>query len=145
MLNLPYSIQAEKLGMRSLGRMVDLLGPYQAGGAFAMRVWAQANGATLERYLAAYVESLRWALDPANKGEAAALLVEQLKLPQDVAERSLALIADPSFGFAPDAKLNPEGFRNMLVLRTEVEGGTVTPDRYLDLGYYERALARLSR
>jgi ABC-type nitrate/sulfonate/bicarbonate transport system substrate-binding protein len=144
-LNLPYSIQAEQLGMRSLGRMVDLLGPYQAGGAFAMRAWAQANGPTLERYLAAYVESLRWALDPANKREATALLVEHLKLPQDVAERSLALIADPSFGFAPDAKLNPEGFRNTLVLRTEVEGGTVTPERYLDLGHYERALARLSR
>jgi len=144
-LNLPYSLQAEKLGLRSLGRMVDLLGPYQAGGAFVMRPWALANGETLERYLAAYVESLRWALDPANKSEAVALLVAQLKLPQDVAERSLALIADPSFGFAPDAKLNPEGFRNMLVLRTEVEGGTVTPERYLDLGYYERALARLSR
>ena len=144
-LNLPYSIQAERLGLRSLGRMVDLLGPYQAGGAFTMRGWARANGATLERYLAAYVEFLRWALDPANNGEAVALLAGQLKLPQDVAQRSLTLIADPSFGFAPDARLDPEGFRNMLALRTEVEGGTVTPDRYLDLGYYERALARLSR
>ena len=144
-LNLPYSIQAEKLGLRSLGRMVDLLGPYQAGGAFVMRSWARANAATLERYLAAYVEALRWALDPANKGEAVALLAEQLKLPRDIAERSLALIADPAFGFAPDARLSPEGFRNMLALRTEVEGGTVSPDRYLDLGYYERALARLSR
>ena len=36
-LNLPFTVQAEQLGMRSLGRTIDLLGPYQAGGAFAMR------------------------------------------------------------------------------------------------------------
>lgn len=36
-LNLPFTVQAEQLGMRSLGRTVDLLGPYQAGGAFVMR------------------------------------------------------------------------------------------------------------
>ena len=53
-LNLPFTVQAEQLGLRSLGRTVDMLGPYQAGGAFVMRAWARANGATLERYIAAY-------------------------------------------------------------------------------------------
>src|SRR5207248_7880074 len=38
-LNLPFSVQAEQLGMKSLGRTTDLLGPYQAGGAFVMRDW----------------------------------------------------------------------------------------------------------
>jgi hypothetical protein len=31
----PLHVQAEQMGMRSLGRTVDLLGPYQAGGARA--------------------------------------------------------------------------------------------------------------
>ena len=29
-LNLPFTVQAEELGMKSLGRTIDLLGPYQA-------------------------------------------------------------------------------------------------------------------
>ena len=39
--------------------------------------------ATLENYLAAFVEALRWSLDPKNHAEAAAILVDKLKLPQD--------------------------------------------------------------
>jgi ABC-type nitrate/sulfonate/bicarbonate transport system substrate-binding protein len=147
-LNLPYSIQAEKLGLKSLGRPVDLLGPYQAGGVFVMRSWAQQNGETLERYLAAYIESLRWALDPKNRTEAVGMLVSNLKLPQDVAERTYQLLSEPNFGFAPDAQLNLQGFRNMLALRAEVEqpGAALPPaERYLDLGYYERALSRVAR
>ena len=91
-------------------------------------------------------ESLRWSLNPANKAEAIAMLVQHLKTPPDLAERTYKLIADPSFGFAPDAKLHHVGFRNMLTLRTEIEGGPQpSPERYLDLSYYERALKRLMR
>lgn len=55
-LNPPFSLQAREAGLRSLGRVIDLIGPYQASGAFAMRAWAMANGATLERYVAAVVQ-----------------------------------------------------------------------------------------
>src|SRR5262249_17158566 len=43
-LNLPFTVEAERLGMHSLGRTVDLLGPYQAGGAFVMRAFARDHG-----------------------------------------------------------------------------------------------------
>jgi ABC-type nitrate/sulfonate/bicarbonate transport system substrate-binding protein len=109
-LNLPFTVQAEQLGMRSLGRTVDLLGPYQAGGAFVMRAWARHHGATLERYLAGYVESLRRVREPANRTEAVALLAERFKLPQQVAERTHALLVDPSFGFNVDARFDRRGF-----------------------------------
>jgi ABC-type nitrate/sulfonate/bicarbonate transport system substrate-binding protein len=36
-LNLPFTVQAEATGMKSLGRTIDMLGAYQAAGAFAMR------------------------------------------------------------------------------------------------------------
>ena len=146
-LNLPFTVEAEQLGMRSLGRTVDLLGPYQAGGAFVMRAWAIAHAETLERYLAAYIESLRFVRDPANRAAAVALLVDKLKLPQPVAERTYALLVDPAFGFNVDARFDPEGFRNLLALRAEIqrrEGEAVAPERYIQLGYYERALKRLA-
>lgn len=143
-MNLPYSLMAQAQGLKSLGRTIDMIGPYQAGGAFVMRDWAKANGDTLERYIAAFVESLRWSLNPKNRGEAVAMLVARLKLNPEIAARSYDLMIDPAFGFAPDARFNHEGFKNVLALRAEVEGGTpAAPERYVDLSYYARALKRI--
>jgi ABC-type nitrate/sulfonate/bicarbonate transport system substrate-binding protein len=140
-LNLPFTVQAEQLGMKSLGRTTDLLGPYQAGGVFAMRPWAQANAAVLERYIAAYIEALRWVRDPANRADSIALLGEKLKISTKEAERTYDVLVDPGFGFIPDAKFDLEGFKNALALRAEIEGGRpAAPERYIDLGYYERAM-----
>jgi ABC-type nitrate/sulfonate/bicarbonate transport system substrate-binding protein len=146
-LNLPFTIQAEKLGLKSLGSTVDMLGPYQANGAFVQRAWAKANSELLERFIAAYVESLRWVLQPANRDESVGLLMEKLKLSRDIAERTWSLLADPTRGLTPDARFDRRGFDNMLALRAEMEGGAgpAAPEKYFDLSYYERALARLSR
>ena len=94
---------------------------------------------------AAFVEALRWSLDPNNHADAVAILVDKLKLPQDIAEKSLRLMAEPGFGFARDAKFDMAGFKNVLALRAEVEGGQVSkepadPQRYIDLSYYDRAM-----
>lgn len=142
-LNPPYSIQAVERGKRSMGDLVDLLGPYQSTGAFVMRSWAQANGPLLERYIRAYVEALRLALDPACRNDAIARLAERLGLTPRVAERTYALLVDPRLGFTPDARLDMEGFRNTLAVRSEIAGRGgehAPPEKYLDLGYYERAL-----
>jgi ABC-type nitrate/sulfonate/bicarbonate transport system substrate-binding protein len=145
-LNLPFTIQAEQLGMKSLGSTVDMLGPYQANGAFALRPWVAANGALLERYIAAYVESLRWVRRPENRAACVSLLMSRLKIPQDVAERTWQTLVDPVRGFTPDARFDMEGFRNMLALRAEVEGGGATsPEALLDLSHYGRALASLGK
>ena len=146
-LNLPYSIQAVQGGCKSFGSLVDLLGPYQANGAFVLRSWLDANGALLERYIAAYVEALRVALDPANREEAVAKLVQHLKLEPAVARRTYELLADPKSGFTPDAKFDMAGFRNALAVRAEIEGGAAAkpaaPEKYLDLSYYQRAMRAL--
>jgi ABC-type nitrate/sulfonate/bicarbonate transport system substrate-binding protein len=145
-LNLPYSLQAAAKGLRSLGRTTDMLGPYQAGGAFVRRVWARDHADTLENYLAAFVEALRWSLAPSNRTEAVAMLVEKLKLPPDMAAQSLALMAEPGFGFARDAGFDMAGFNNVLALRAEVEGGApADPQRYIDLSYYDRAMKLLGK
>ena len=147
-LNLPFTIQAEQLGMKSLGSTVDMLGPYQANGAFALRSWVKANGALLERYIAAYVESLRWVRRPENHDECVSILVDRLKINRDVAERTYRVLLDPVRGFTPDARFDVEGFRNLLQLRAEIESGggaAPAPERYFDLSYYERAVKALGR
>ena len=149
MLNPPFSITAAREGFPSLGAAVDLVGPYQGTGGYVLRSWAEANAQTLERYLAAYVEALRWALDAANRAEAAALLAGRLKVPADIAEATYDRAADPVTGLAPDARFDMDGFRNVLALRAEIEGKwggkAPAPDKYVDLTYYQRALASLGR
>jgi ABC-type nitrate/sulfonate/bicarbonate transport system substrate-binding protein len=145
-LNLPYSLQAAANGLRSLGRTTDMLGPYQAGGAFVRRAWARDHADTLENYLAAFVEALRWSLDPQNRAAAVTILVDKLKLPPDMADKSLALMAEPGFGFARDAAFDMAGFTNVLALRAEVEGGApADPQRYIDLSYYDRAMTLVNK
>ena len=145
-LNLPYTIQAEQLGMKSLGNTVEILGPYQAGGAFALRTWIRSHGPLLERTIAAYIESLRWVRSPENRAECIAILVNKLKISKGVAERTYQVLVDPVRGFTPDARFDMEGFRNLLALRAEIEGrGNADPGSYLELGYYARALASLEK
>ena len=148
-LNLPFTVQAEQAGMKSLGRTIDMLGAYQAAGAFAMRAWAEKNRETLERYLAAYIECIRWVRAPANKAQGTAILVDKLKLSAREAERTHELLLDPAFGFTPDAAFDREGFKNVLALRAELErkAGTAVPapERYVDLSYYAGAMKLVGR
>ena len=81
------------------------------------------------------------------KAEMIAMMAERLKLAPDVAAQSYAVAADPQSGLAKDAKLDLEGFRNVLKLRAELEGqwgGTPpSPEKYIDASYYDRALKGL--
>lgn len=148
-LNLPFTVQAEEAGLKSLGRTVDLIGPYQAQGVFVMRPWARDNAEVLVRYLAAYLDALRWVRNASHRKEVLGLLADKLNLSPASAARTYALLVDPRFGFTPDAKFDPDGFRNMLNLRAEFErpGGAPAPDpeRYVDLSYYDRAVRSLRR
>lgn len=148
MLNLPFSLDAKAAGMKSMGRAVDLIGPYQANGTFVLRPWAQAHREELERYIAGLIEGTRWVMSPANKDTAVAMLAERLKVSREVAEQSWRLMTDPKFGIAPDARFDMAGFRNVLALRAEIEGSwggkAPSPERYVDLSYYQNALKRVT-
>jgi ABC-type nitrate/sulfonate/bicarbonate transport system substrate-binding protein len=141
MMNPPFSIRGEKAGLKSLGTAAAALGAYQGTSAFVLRKWGEANADALVKYLQAYVEGSRWMRDPKNKDEAVKILVERLKLPEDIARESFDATLP---GFSPDGAIDMEGVKNVLKLRAEYEGGTpASPDKYLDLSYYKKALAGL--
>ncbi len=143
-LNAPYSILAVKSGLKDMGPVSTVVGPYQATAGFSLRSWAQANPETLVKYLQAYIEGLRWSLDRKNKDAATALLAERLKLTPEIAAECYALVTDPADGLAKDGKFDMEGFKNVLKLRAQFEGGTPNPpEKYVDFSYYQKALAGL--
>jgi ABC-type nitrate/sulfonate/bicarbonate transport system substrate-binding protein len=144
MMNPPFSIKAQQAGLKSMGTAAAALGAYQGTSAFVLRAWGRSNADTLVKYLQGYIEGVRWALDTRNKPEAVPLLVERLKLPNEVAGQVYDIAADPKDGYDKDAALNMEGVKNVLKLRAQFEGGTpAAPDKYIDLSYYEKAKAGL--
>ena len=145
-LNPPFTIMAEKAGMKDLGVVTGMIGPYQGSAGFVMKDWASANKPLLVNYLAGYVEALRWSLDPANRAEATKIFAEKLKLEPDVAARTYELAVAPGSGLTPDAKFDLAGMANVLKLRSQFTGAAETsPQKYIDLSYYEDALAALKK
>ena len=146
MLNPPFSLQARQAGLRSLGSVSELLGPYQASGAFVLRSWVRTHGEVLERYLASWIEGTRWALAPANRGAAIALLQQRLNVQPAMAASVYQALVDPRNGLARDGAFDARGFAAVLALRAEMEGQwgghPPAPERYVDLQWYQRALRR---
>ena len=141
-LNLPFTVQAEAIGLRSLGRTVDLLG-LSGRRRLVMRTGRRMATDAVYRRLC---RGAALECDPANRAEAVGLLMEKFSLPQAVAARTYDLLVDPGFGFNVDARFDPEGFRNLLALRAEVQRrgeAAVAPETYVDLSHYGRAIERL--
>jgi ABC-type nitrate/sulfonate/bicarbonate transport system substrate-binding protein len=127
-LNPPYAILARHAGLKDMGAVTDVIGPYLGTVPYTLRSWARANADTLVGYLAAMIEGVRWTLDPAK----------------DVAADLVAIATDPAQGLARDAAFDLDGFRTTLRLRAQSEGGPPdAAERYFDLSYYRRALASL--
>jgi ABC-type nitrate/sulfonate/bicarbonate transport system substrate-binding protein len=140
-LNPPFSIQAVKAGLKDMGTTVSMMGPYQGPAGYTLRSWAKANEETLVKYLQAYIEGVRWSLDPANKAAATETLARRLELSPDIAAAVYDVVTDKQEGFAPDGRFDLAGFKNVLALRAEYEGVAPAPaEKYLDLSYYQRAL-----
>jgi ABC-type nitrate/sulfonate/bicarbonate transport system substrate-binding protein len=147
MLNPPFSIMAGTAGLKSLGQAVKAIGPYQATAGFVLRSWAKQNEDLLVKYLQAYVEGVRWVLDPANKVDVIRFLMRRLFLEKEIAAQTYEVAANPTDGIVKDAAISLDGLRNVLKLRAAHlgtwAGPPPAPEKYLDLGYYQKALAGL--
>ncbi len=147
MMGPPTSILAKREGFVSLGSVPELIGRYQAGGAFVRRRWAQEHANLLERYIAANVEAQRWMMSPANQQKVIEMMTQDSRLPADVAAETYKLEINAPGGWAKDARFDVEGFQNVLKLRAEIEGTwggkPPVPDKYYDPSFYEKALAML--
>ena len=148
-LNLPFNLLAQEAGLKILGDPIEVIGPYQSTAGFARRDWASAHRDVLTRYLAAYVEGLRWAADPSHRSEAIGLIAERMQLAPDIAERCYDQVMDQTAGFARDAKLDLRGMDCVVTLRNDfsprADGTMRTRAQYVDESFYHEALALLAK
>jgi NitT/TauT family transport system substrate-binding protein len=147
MLGPPSSLAAKREGFVSLGSVQELIGPYQAGGFFTLRKWAQEHRDALIPFLAAIIEAQRWLLAAANKQQLIELWIKEYHLAPDVAAENYETTITRAGGFARDARFDVDGFKNVLKLRAELEGQwgghPPAPEQYYDSSYYDTALAKV--
>lgn len=144
MLNLPFNLFAQRAGLKVLDDPINVIGPYQSTAGFVKCAWAQNNRDALTQYLAAYIEGLRWSIDPKNRAGAIELITQRMEIDRDIAEQCYQQISDPKTGFAKDAKIDLAGMENVLALRAGYSGKPVGKvSRYVDESFYSNALALL--
>ena len=142
-INSPFELLAEAAGLTNLGSAIGALGHYQGVSCASTRGWAAKNSDALQGYIRAYVKAMDWLYDPANKSDAIALLAENAKMAPAVAAKSYGVFID-QHGYNAKAAIDPAGLQTVLALRDAY--GSVhplgKPEKYLDLSYYQRALAK---
>ena len=140
LLSTPYDLLARRAGLRVLA---CLEGPYQGNVGAAKRSWARSNPSLVVAYIKGYLEAVRWLYEPANKSQACDILVRNVAtMTLELAAASYAILLAPSGGFFRDGRVQENGVRKVLRLRSRyaAERRTLSdPSKYVDLHYWELA------
>jgi ABC-type nitrate/sulfonate/bicarbonate transport system substrate-binding protein len=142
----PFTSIAGAAGFPTLLTSGDFFTAYQGGVIAVRRDWAVENTAALTGFLGVYLRALSWVLDPANREAAAAILAGRMPeiQPKTLDAVMRSLLSERS-GLTPNGAVLGDGARTVLDLRSKygVAGAVLTDaERYLDLGWRERALLR---
>ena len=141
-LTTPLEIAPESKGFRRLANAVDALGPYQAVVGVARRSWARENEPALVGYIRAHVAALDWLFDPANRIEAIAIYRRNLPAATEASAAKALDLLTSGEGFQRRGKIDLEGVRTVLALRSEYGRPSKKlddPSKYIDETYYEKA------
>ena len=145
MLSTPYNILAKAEGFTQLAQATKVLGHYQGNVAAARRSWAAANREKVIAYIRGYVEAVDWLYDRANREAAVQILRKNLpQMSQDLAERSYDELLDPQDGFFRQGRMDMEGLKTVLDLRSRYGKPAKLlddPMKYYDPAFHAAAIA----
>jgi ABC-type nitrate/sulfonate/bicarbonate transport system substrate-binding protein len=141
----PDNYRLEDAGIRRLAEVNEAVPEYQFQFLAAMRNWAQGHPDETVRFLRAYVNSLHWLYDPANKARAEAILQQRMQLSEDYARRTYEQWIEQEKFFPLDGEAPAAGLKAMEDMLVET-GEATTPlpprEKYLDFKYLEMARAQ---
>ena len=146
LLSAPYNAIAVDNGLREIIKASAVIGPYQGNVAAVRRSWARDNPDAVISFIRGYRESVAWLYEPAHRAEAIAILLLHLpKMTPAVAKKSYSILLDPVDGFFRDCRIDEEGMRCVLRLRSSFgvpQMQLSDVGKYRDLRYFEMAIAR---
>jgi ABC-type nitrate/sulfonate/bicarbonate transport system substrate-binding protein len=144
MISSPSELLPESKGFTRLGDTTATFGPYQASVGVARRAWAAKHGGELVAFIRAYVAAMDWLQDPANKDEAVSIYTKHIpSAPRPAAQKAYETMFSANEGFQKKAKIDIEGCRTVLKLRSEFakpQKNLTDPAKYIDEGFYARAV-----
>jgi ABC-type nitrate/sulfonate/bicarbonate transport system substrate-binding protein len=140
----PFELMGAEHGLRVLQNASDVIPRYQGVVGVARRSWAASNQDALVGFIRAYRGGLDWLFRRENMGRAAELLRRNVpNLDDRIAKQTCEILLSPSSGFQPEAKLDEEGMRTVLRLRSEYgvpRKVLADPAVYVDQSFYLRAI-----
>ncbi len=143
----PFELTGRSFGLHVLQSASDVLPHYQGVVGVANRGWAKDNADRLDRFIAGYLLALRWLYQKDNAQAACAILMENVPhMTAELAAATRGLLLAENGGFDPAARLDGDGMKTVLALRSEYgrpQKKLGDYQKYVDLGYYYRAVARI--
>lgn len=140
----PFEVPAQAKGFTLLANAIDVLGRYQGLVGGARRSWAKDNEARLVGFIRAYIAAVEWLYTDTNKVDAVEVLRKYIPtMSPELADKSYAILLDPKTGFQRKARIDVEGVRTVLALRSEYGEPKKTlddPAKYYDPTWYELAI-----
>ena len=139
----PLNDDLRQMGFHTLLTSQDYITAYARAVTTARREWAEQNEDLLVRYIRAMVRAINWLLDPNNKEEAIALIMAADEVSATEAQQIYEEAVDPTFGFIPDAKIEPTGIEQILKIREaigEMKPPLPSPDNYIEERFHKKAI-----
>jgi len=143
----PFELTGRSFGLHVLQSASEVLPHYQGVVGVASRAWAKDNADRLERFIAGYLVALRWLYQKDNAQAACAILMENVPhMTAELAAATYGLLLAEKGGFDPAARLDSDGMKTVLALRSEYgrpQKKLADCQKYEDRGYYYRAVAKV--
>ena len=144
LLSAPFNILAKEQHFNELAHATKVIGPYQGNVGATRRSWARENRSKVIAFIRGYAEAIDWLYDGTNREEAIRILLKNLpEMSPTLARQSYGELLDPHDGFLRHGRVNLEGLRTVLVLRSryaQPKKKLTDPMKYYDASYYDAAM-----
>ena len=144
LLSAPFNLIAQEQHFIELAKATKVIGPYQGNVAATRRSWARQNRSSMTAFVRGYVQAIDWLDNKTNREEAVRILEKNVpELPPGLAAQSYEELSDAQDGFSRKGRMNFEGLRTVLALRShyaEPQKLLTDPLKYYDPSYYDSAV-----
>jgi ABC-type nitrate/sulfonate/bicarbonate transport system substrate-binding protein len=143
-LGQPQDLLAQSQGYRILGASNDAVPAYLYTVTAARRSWAAAHEDAVVRYVRGLAAAFQLIRDPRRRGAVVQAIVELTGVPPAIAEKTLALYAEPGRKVLPQrGEIDLAGVAQVIAFMAEagqLKAPLPAPERFVDQGYLHRAL-----
>jgi ABC-type nitrate/sulfonate/bicarbonate transport system substrate-binding protein len=144
LLSTPFNLIAQQQHFIELAKATTVIGPYQGNVAATRRSWARQNENLVIAFVRGYVQAIDWLYDKTNREEAVRILEKNVpEMSPGLAQQSYEELLDAQHGFSRKGRINFEGLRTVLALRSHYAQPPKTLAdtlKYYDPSYYDSAV-----